>query len=66
MMRMIIALKQGLCNRLVGGIYWAGLIRTGIASPRRAGGLVLFKSWYWKEVEASKALLLSKWPPKLP
>jgi len=32
----------------------------------RAGGQVLFKSWYWKGVETSKALLLSKWSQKLP
>ena len=31
-----------------------------------AGGQVLFKSWYWKGVEAFKVLLLSKWSQKLP
>ncbi len=32
----------------------------------KAGGQVLFKSGYWKGVEASKVLLLSKFLQKLP
>ena len=31
-----------------------------------AGGQVLFKSWYWKGVEAFEALLLSIFSQKLP
>ncbi len=35
-------------------------------NSEEAGGQILFKSGYWKGIEASKALLLSKFSQKLP